>query len=241
MRTVLMFLTVFLFIGSAQSQVDPRSYCDHPLYPILQTIDGGSTWHYLSGDEMIERAVLAISPVDPSSAIAVLNNTSASSEGSLPTLVGCTSEGLSLILPDQFTFPLPIGDGDLEIRFSVGEQEGLLLPAAPINVDQSWPASYEMAVAIVKSDEIKARFTASVEVESTVLGNNESISVPAGDFNAWLIEKEFTVTYKIGLRSLPPMTIVHSWYLVDGIGLVKQVADRIPLELESYELPESEL
>lgn len=244
-RSSLLLLAFLSITQSWAAPIDPRTYCDHPLFPLVATLDGTSKWNYqVSDGTTAERVVEAVVPVGLDKASAILMTTwfSANGDVTVPSLMTCADDGLELTMPDGFNLPLPTRDNDLNLsaQLNLTDSNGLFLPPMDaIFEGANWQTFYQYETQLLKDGEPVKAFITKVEIDWTVEGMTD-VSVPAGDFvDAWKIKREFTIHLQLPRFSLPAVTSTQYWYLADGVGLIEQVSDRPGLswQLDAFSIP----
>jgi len=210
--------------------------CDNPLYPVV----GGATWQYVGA------------------------NSNSGSFSFVHTFVEIHSDGFTeqdvwdsgLVRSGQWScqagnlkaHELGSGAGTVSTastNFVAGSatSEGVTLPAT-VYVGDTWTQIIDISGHMEMPDNTSAEARNQATQNCTALGQ-ESVSVPAGTFEAMKIECRVEMTITISLRGLdvPPTTIASTstlWY-AQGVGLVKSESasefGTSTLELQSYNIP----
>jgi hypothetical protein len=205
--------------------------CDHPYLP-LRT---GASWSYASTEGAYTWSV--------TSASGSAEAASATMDFSVPELTttvhwGCGPEGIT-----SYDFGSFSGAGfDYAISFEVIDSAGSWLPAPELMVPgYSWSNDYT-TVATTSAEGFSAETTATTSESWTVAGFG-TVAIPAGTFDALRIDGTATTTVtssSFGI-AIPPSTWSRSFWLVEGVGIVRYTTSvegySSSAELTAYSLP----
>lgn len=190
--------------------------CSNPFYPVVE----GRTLRYtnnIPGFGVTEHTLTHSAVTDTS-----FTATTDLGEGNVLTQTWtCSGEGL---LQPEFS-QLPTGE-DVTLTIEFVESSGLTIPAADqFEAGSSWTTRYVANATLSDSGAGEMLMEQTTELTHTVIGP-ESITVPAGTFDAIRVETTGTVSSAttVGDVSVPAMEFTMSfvsWY-AEGVGLVRQ-------------------
>ncbi|TAK05195.1 hypothetical protein EPO33_04440 [Patescibacteria group bacterium] len=108
---------------------------------------------------------------------------------------------------------------------------GLLMPR-DISVGTTWTSSFDIEATITLPGTLGSRTVSStINNESRVVGQ-ESVTVPAGTYQAFKVESTLTTqSGPISGIAIPPQTVVSTSWFVEGLGMVKSVAGGMSTQL----------
>ena len=185
--------------------------CDHPYFPMRS----GAAWTYaISEGEMTWSVGGASGSTDSGSATMSI---SVAGFG-FDTHWTCTSGGIV-----SYDFNLSSSDLGGVVTVEVTDSSGTWLPAAAeMTPGASWSNSYTTHVTTSAAG-------ASYDVTSTTdetwtVAGTETVSVPAGTFEALRIDGTATYTYSSGLPvAIPPSSSQFTYWFAKDVGIVRYV------------------
>lgn len=202
------------------SLVSQNDRCGNPYYPIVD----GATWTYLisSQGSAATTATHTMSVVDDGSFTLTIQ-----SNDSIFTIDGtCGDDGILLMeVPGVSATYTGEGGGS---TLSTTNDDGLTVPN-DIQVGDDW----SQTISVVGSSGGEVTLSATIETSYKALGY-ETVTVPAGTFNALKVEQTGSMT----IHGAPAFdTHGFIWY-VQGVGVVKSGLDDLyTSELVSYNIP----
>lgn len=128
-------------------------------------------------------------------------------------------------------------DMGIDVEIEVLEQDGNDLPA-DWTVGHSWPTYVELQM-IMRVEGMPVTSTMTTDTVSTIVGI-ESVTVPAGTFEALRMSTEGTVTTMTSMMGIQiPFTVDSdsSIWFVEGVGMVLNISEDSRMELISYTIP----
>lgn len=206
-----------------------QTACDHPYFP-LRT---GAVWNYTGADMSMTWTVSQVSG-DQNNASATME--SGFDAGSISFEWDCGAGGISSYQM------VALGMAELQglVNFSVESSSGaFLLPASQLSPGATWNSAYSLLMSLSADD---TSFSTAMDVtQDYVVSGTESITTPAGTFEALRVDSTGSTT--IGGLGLPGLAVPVSatlWY-APGVGLVRILSQAegtdYVTELESYEIP----
>ena len=223
-------------VTSAPEEI--ATICEHPYYP-LKT---GAEWNYaVSGIGEVVEQTYSVGQITEGA-----NGTSARLTLTVggPTFeneVLCSASGLQLGEYNNITFGGPETEGIGS--FETVESTGVYLPP----IDQlvpgaTWTANYVIEGSIDTGGQV-IETTQEIEVVYELEGT-ESISVPAGDFEALRVKQNLTQRFVDSglLQGAPEFTFEGTLWFVENVGLVRSEVNvenigTTTQELTTYEIP----
>jgi hypothetical protein len=223
---------------TAQPQVEDLGPCSNPLYPVKP----GATWTYksagsLSGDYSFTDTITALRD-DGFTLTSQFENLSIAQEWA------CKPEGLA-----SLTFGGGIAAGistsGVKMDLTTTNVQGVILPKA-VNPGDQWPYSLDFEGSMEYSG-ASADTQGTASFTFNALGE-ESVTVPAGTFNAMKIHVDLTldmqVTYS-GFNTPAVFTTSSDVWFAPGVGWVKATSSgevlgtayNETIELQSYNIP----
>lgn len=193
---------------------------DNSYYPLV----AGATWTYQADGMTYSQSVLEVT------ADSVRVSVQFDSEEAMEMTYQCGEDGVLVS---------SVLDGLVEgMDFEILSQEGTSYPNV-INVGDEWEEEIVMASTMtMEGMEMTTRTTVATLTRATAL---ESVTVPAGTFNALRLEgtSDITnVTVMMGMEIPVSMTSTTQTWLVEGIGMVLSVDESGGrVELVSYTIP----
>jgi hypothetical protein len=230
--------------GQEQATVAPTEashLCAHPYYPGASV---GATWTYQVTGDQVQSFTFTDTITDVradgftlSSAFDDLNRTQEWS---------CSSAGLAAL---QFGggAAANLSGNNIQANFTTTNASGITLPA-DLAAGSTWTQSLDIEGDMTVEGGISASAAGTVDYDAEAIGM-ETISVPAGTFEAMKIEFDLTFNINASVSGLTiPVTIngtTTSWY-APGVGWVRSVdnsdfmgqAISTTIELTSYNVPE---
>jgi hypothetical protein len=201
------------------------SACDHPYFPLRP----GASWSYATTEGDVSWSVS-----DAGGGSAQLGISFPS--GSMATHWTCTSDGI--VSYDFGT--ISSSEVSATVSMDVVDSSGVWLPSAELlTPGYSWTNNYTTKVST-------SALGASVDMESTtnesmtVVGT-ESVSVPAGTFDALRVDGTISSTFSGPMGAIPSSTTNSSYWYVEGVGVVKYTYNTSGYsgggQLTSYSVP----
>jgi hypothetical protein len=225
---------------TAQGQdgpVDTTGYpsqtaCDHPYFPMRE----GSVWNY-SGDGVSLSWTVGEVTGDNDNAEAVISATVA--ELSLEYHWICDTTGL--LSYDYGTAGLTSGSISQigEVTYEVVDTEGSFLPPADeLEAGATWTNAFTINTTV--SFEGQTLTSSTVMDSSYTAAGFESVTTPAGTFEALRIEQVSTITSTTFGQSFTTVNNGVGWFVL-GVGMVRNQSSvgevSSALELVSYSIP----
>lgn len=222
---------------TAETAIPDTGLCANPLMPVVN----GATWTYTgsSNQDGTYRYQDVITEVrEDGFTITSLYN---DSQGYTQQWA-CKSEGLmALQIPGMAALAMQ----QLNANFQTSSIEGVILPREVAPGDQ-WSFSLDLS-GTISTNGISALASGEAVYDMTAAGM-ESLTVPAGTFQAMRINGVMTINATATVSGLPlPVRVTlttTSWY-APGVGMVRAVTDgelvgepvNGLLELQSYQIP----
>ncbi len=220
------------------AQASASGGCSNPYYPVKQ----GATWTYKitglpTGTSTFVDTITAASQDKFTDSAVFDNKLTRTSDWS------CKPEGL---------LQLSLGNGaaaitssNTQAEFTVTKSSGVTIPAS-ISTGQSWTYQLDLQGKMnLQNNQVQSQGTANYKLKA--LGN-ESVTVPAGTFNAMKVQIEGTFNVQVSVSGINmPIAVTDNstaWY-APGVGMVK-LTDASNLmgqsinattELQSYKIP----
>lgn len=195
---------------------------DNPFYPIAE----GASWTYNSSDgSAYTQSVVALDADSFTMRIEV--------GGTEPMDIKylCDEEGVLSMASMESMLPE-------DVEMEIVSADGITYPN-DLSVGQTWSSETVMRTEMTMEG-IAATMTMTVTTDSRV-ESMESVTVPAGTFNALLLNADSTVTSVTEMMGMSvPFTVetTSSSWLVEGIGMVLTTSeDGTRMELVSYTIP----
>jgi len=212
--------------------------CANSYFPVRQ----GATWTYQSkggaaGDYTFTDTVSAVRD-DGFTLTSTFEDLTRTQEWE------CTEEGLVALQLGGPTVAT-LSSEDIDLQLDVKNVSGVTFPNE-INAGDQWQHALDFEGTMVIASET-AEADGNVQTNFTVLGE-ESVTVPAGTFNAMKVRMDTTLSVTVKVQGLAvPVTFSGSfdYWLVQGVGWVKAsgsgtVANTSfteTIELQSYNIP----
>ena len=210
--------------------------CNNPLYPVVV----GASWSYtLTGpiSSSFTRTVTGLTADGFNDQDVFANGVSRTGNWN------CNNGALIALNPNSS------GGGDSSVQsshatanFHTTAMEGVTLPAT-VNVGDSWSQNFTLEGAVtLNGQDIPAK---DVVAFSCTAGATESVTVPAGTFNAVHMDCTSDITITITMNGVETPSDVNTsstmWYAA-GVGMVKSSnlingANANTLELTAYNIP----
>lgn len=220
----------------AQPAANP---CANPLYPVKQ----GATWTYATTG----------GPTGPTSYTSTISDvrsdgftvSSQFDKVSLTQEWACKPEGL-LALQLNGAATAALSANGAQAQFTTTKSEGVTIPAN-VAVGDEWTYHLEFQGQMNIAGGQQANATGTADFHLKALGT-ESVSVPAGTFDAMKIQIDTTINMQISAQGVNvPVNLTDTgtaWY-APGVGMVKSAdavnvtsfAATITTELQSYNIP----
>ncbi len=210
--------------GAANTNAQPAapatstitSPCDHPYYPVRE----GAQWRY----RLTTQGIAPIEQTITTSNVTTDTFTERhefSSGGTMTRGWRCSGDGLSALQYGNFSTP------QAAVQMNTIRSEGVTLPAADRwQPGATWESRYEVrgGMAGANNNNPAMEMSGPIEISSRIVGQ-ESVTVPAGTYDAMKVESTFTarLTTSVGGRSMPmnPMAFrTNAWY-ARGVGVVR--------------------
>lgn len=204
--------------------------CDHPYFPLrsgsswtYSTTEGTSTWSVGSAAGTADSAQATMSIVVP--------------EITMTTHWDCTSEGII-----SYDFGnISVAEMGEVVTMDVTDSSGVFLPAASLlAAGYSWSDNYTL-VMHVTAEGVSLDTTMSAAESWTAVGM-ESVSVPAGTFEALRIEgtENISMSGFMGMGGVDTVVSATFWF-AEGVGIVRYTSASAGYtsvgELTSYTIP----
>jgi hypothetical protein len=155
----------------------------------------------------------------------------------------CSAEGLSWVIPDGFTLPMPRG-GQLDIMLMAAGE--FLPPHEQLQIDAWWQTQQEIEVQYTTRRGRKVTLWALINILSTVVDDSTVVTVPAGNFDAWQIDQEITIMLTSQDPRADEFTKIIDMsgrrFLAESVGPIKREVTggdgfEMLIELEGYSMP----
>ena len=211
------------------TEAPPETACDHPYFPLRS----GSSWTYATPDGTMTWSVGGASGSDAS---AEATMEIAMPEVSMTVHWSCGSAG---IVSYDFGTLSVASMGDVA-SMEVIDSSGAFLPASDLLAPgYSWPNNYSL-VMHVSQEGFAVDWTTTVSETWTVAGI-ESVSVPAGTFEALRVDGDESVSIT-GLGQDVNVTVSTTHWYAKGVGVVRYTSSTSEGsnsggELTSYTVP----
>ena len=215
------------------SSGSPAGACDNPYLPIVQ----GATWNYNMTGGVADTFVHSIVSIEADSF------TEQDVFGTGITRQGywkCEDGALIMLDPSSDSTGTVTSD-KVTANFSTTSASGITLPAT-LNPDDEW----EQAITLEGTEDIGGnQIPAKNEFSNSCKAiGAESVTVPAGTFDAMRVDCQTTMNITITMANTPVTTALtfstSSWF-VESIGLVKEskTGDSVDsvIEMTSYNIP----
>ena len=208
----------------------PQTACDHPYLPLRS----GSSWTYSTTEGTSTWIVGGVGGTADSAEAAM--------SISVPELVfstewTCTTEG---IISYDFGNISIAGMGEV-VSMDVIDSSGVFLPAARLlEPGYSWSASYSLAMNFTM--EGLSVDTTTSSAESWTAAGMETVSVPAGTFEAIRVEgtQNFSMSGFMGMGGVDTSVSSTFWF-AEGVGIVRYTSSSegytSVAELTAYTIP----
>jgi hypothetical protein len=222
--------------AAEEPQSAPAGACDNPLFPVKE----GATWNYnmsdSQGNHTFTRTILAVDAAGFSDQDVFSSGTVRTSQWE------CDHGNLISLNPGGGGSSAGISTGGETMEYTTTQLSGVTLPAS-VKEGDSWSQS----ISLEGNNTISGISTHETNdyTSTCTAGATESVSVPAGAFEALAVTCDFTmlITVEVGGASPAPMqmnVVTTSWY-APGVGWVKSVSsgegmDTV-IELTSYSIP----
>ncbi|MFN2149907.1 MAG: hypothetical protein ACK2T2_16095 [Anaerolineales bacterium] len=213
--------------------------CDHPYFPAVE----GASWTYASAGS-------AVGPYTFTDTATNLREDGFTLQGDFDGLVriqewSCSEAGLALLDYSGMGAAQVMAEG-LQVQFETTGMTGVTLPADLAPGDE-WSQRFEVAGSVTLASGLEASAQGSASASNRAVGF-ETVSVPAGTFNALRIERtiELDLTLQFGESGTP--ILINSQeviWLAEGVGWIKDsitgTIESSPveetIELVSYSIP----
>lgn len=184
-----------------------ESACDHPYFPLRS----GATWTYSSPEGSVTFNVGGASGGSVTMTISAAGFT-------FDTHWNCTSEGIV-----SYDFSFSGSEFGAGITLDVSETSGTWLPRAEeMTPGASWSNGYTTHVT-TSTGGISFDVTSRTDETWTVTGT-ETVSVPAGTFEAVRVDGTSTTTFTGDFPvAVPPSSSQFTYWFAEGVGLVRYV------------------
>lgn len=183
--------------------------CDHPYFP-LRT---GASWTYAGTDGTMTWSIPSASgSTDSASATMDI----ATTIGSLTVHWTCGSQG---IVSYDFGNFSTAGLGQIA-TMKVADSSGTFLPPADrLAPGSSWPTNFTLVMSV--SAQGLTMDISSKTSETWTAAGTETISVPAGTFDALRIDGTATTSFSGMMVAVPISTVSSSYWYAKGVGIVR--------------------
>jgi hypothetical protein len=223
---------------AGSTPVAEQSLCANTYYPVRE----GATWSYKStggpaGEYTFTDTITSVRPdgFTLSTQIAGLTR---------PQGWSCTPEGLAGL---QFggAPAAMLNSQNIQLNFVVTNSTGVTFPGQ-INPGDRWQQTVDLAGEVTAMNE-EAQATGSVRMDFSAAGN-ESVTVPAGTFEALRVEVDITLNVNASYEGINlPVSFSgdYSYWFAPGVGWIKSSGTGSVLgtsfsdttELQSYNIP----
>lgn len=211
----------------------PAGACDNPYLPIVQ----GATWNYNMTGGVADTFVHSIVSIEADS----FTEQDVFGTGITRTGYWKCEEGALIMLDPSSDATGTVTSDNVTANFSTTSASGITLPAT-LNPDDEW----EQAITLEGTEDIggnqipaKNEFSNSCKAIGV-----ESITVPAGTFDAMRVDCQTNMNITITMANTPvttSLTFATSSWFVEDVGLVKETKTgdgmNSAIELTSYNIP----
>lgn len=216
-------------VDTGPSERAAASACDHPYLP-LRT---GASWSYAGSDGQLSWSV--------TSAGGSADAASATMDFTAPSVTmtvhwTCSSAG---IVSYDFVSLKTLDLGNVATMDIVDTSGTWLPPAKNLTPGSSWSNEYTMVISVPEAGEL-GKMSTRVSEAWTVAGL-ETVSVPAGTFEALRIDGTATMTMSTPMGDMPSTTMSMSYWFAKEVGIVRFTNSgegfSSQSELTSYSVP----
>jgi hypothetical protein len=194
--------------------------CDSPVMPVIE----GASWTYRDADASVSYTQ-RISNVTPTG----FTMTQLIDGEEYAVSWACTPDGL---LATEFSVPV---EG---FAFETLEASGVTFPNR-LSVGDSWDSTFTIAGSMAQEGMQMSFSGQSVSTQTVV--RRESVTVPAGTWDALVLDGPFTMTMSASVMGMtmpiPPMEGSSTVWLVEGVGMVRTESAGSVTELVEFTLP----
>lgn len=206
-------------IGIALSAGTAFAACDSPILPVIE----GASWTYRSSDgSSYTQTIKDVSETGFSMTQLVEGET-------FEVTWECTADGL---LATEFTVPV---EG---FEFETLEASGVTFPDS-LAVGDIWDTSFTIAGSMAQEG-MEMSFSGTSLTTQTVV-RQEEVTVPAGTWNALVIDGPFTMTMSATVMGmsmpLPSMGGSSTIWIAEGVGMIRTESEGYITELIDFTLP----
>lgn len=214
--------------------------CVNPYYPAVQ----GATWTYVNTG----RSSGAITYTDTITSVRADGFTVSTQFNELVQTQewACTPEGLAALGLGGAGSAAALSSSGMDAEFTTSNVQGVTIPAN-LQPGAQWTNSFDIQGVMTIAEGQTAEASGSVSLAAQALGL-ESVSVPAGTFNAMKIELHTTFSITATFQGIGiPVSIsgVSTLWYAPGVGMVKSTDSgefsgssyTSTTELQSYSIP----
>jgi hypothetical protein len=226
--------------ATPEAQASQAGACANPLYPVKQ----GATWTYETSG----------GPTGPSSYTDTISDVRADGF-TLSSKFGdslnrtqewaCNPDGLlALQLGGQAAM---LSTNNLQAQITTSNPKGVTFPANPISTGDEWTYSMDFEGQVKVEGGVENTVNGTVTFQFKALGP-ESVTVPAGSFDAMKIQVDTTFDMKASVQGLQvPLTVNDTsiTWMAPDVGMVKSsdtvdsslYSGTFDIQLQSYNIP----
>lgn len=215
-----------------------QSLCANPYYPVRE----GATWSYKSaggpaGEYSFTDTITAVRN-DGFTLSTQMSNLTRTQEWD------CTPEGLVALQLGGAPVAM-LNSQNMQVDLEVKNSSGITFPSQ-INIGDQWQQNLDFEGKVTALNE-EGEATGKAQMNFTALGN-ESLTVPAGTFDALKIKTDTTINLNVKYNGFPlPVAFTASytyWFVKDvgwvkasGAGSIAGTSFSETTELQSYKVP----
>lgn len=219
---------------------NPAGLCANNLVPVKQ----GATWTYTDngGTTSAEQFTASISSVRPDGFTLSVN-----ADG-MPTVNqdwSCKPEGLVTASLGSGQGPLGINVAGIQANLSTSNASGVILPSN-VQPGTQWPFGLDLS-GNVSQGNLQADLNGNIATAMQAV-DMESVTVPAGTFNAMKVQGTSTIKVNAGYQGLTlpiTSTVNTTLWFAPGVGWIKAAVNgelmgtafSTTTELQSYNIP----
>jgi hypothetical protein len=224
--------------ANAPAQSSSSGMCSNPLYPVKQ---GVTRTYSMTG--------LPTGPTTYTETITDVSSDGFTVTNQFGTLTktakwNCTPDGLLELQLGGGTAMLSTSSG-MQADFTITKSSGVTIPAK-VSAGDAWSYSLDFTTQLTMNNS-SGQAQGTVNYQLKALGN-ESVTVPAGTFNAMKEQVTTNLNMQVAMQSLNiPVTMTEDstvWY-APNVGMVKEVDNASvmgntvndTIELQSYNVP----
>jgi hypothetical protein len=224
---------------AAEAPASASGPCANPLYPVVK----GATWTYSTTggptgstsytDTITDVRADGFTLTSQFDKLTRTQEWACKPEGLLALQMGGQSAGLS--------------SGGMQGQFTTNKAEGVTYPSKPVAAGDEWSYALDYQGQIEMQGGTQATAAGTADFHFKALGT-ESVSVPAGTFEAMKVQVDTTLKMQVSTQGIQvPVDLTDTtiaWY-APGVGMVKSTdtvaspiySGTVETQLQSYNIP----